>query len=118
MNMIAQKPVQQKPQREAKDPAYLGKVRALPCCVCVAFGLFQTSITEAHHTIFKRFGTLKTPDRQAIPLCQCHHQGLRFDRDKTKLAIHRSHDAWVAAYGPDTDYIAATQDAILETNEG
>lgn len=111
--MIAQKPVQQKPQREVKDPAYLVKVRALKCCICVAFGFRQTSETEAHHTIFERFGTLRTPDRQAIPLCQCHHQGLRFDRDKTKLAIHQGQATWVAAYGPDTDYIAATQDQIL-----
>lgn len=95
-----------------RDPQYLSDLHQLSCCVCDAFGLTQTSPTEAHHVICGRFGNLRTPDRMAIPLCMCHHQGLRFDRDKSKLAIHNSKEEWVAEYGPDYDYITATQDRM------
>ncbi len=103
-------PKQGKP---AKDAKYLAGVRNLPCVICEAFGFHQTSPTTVHHTICGRYSGGKTPDRQAIPLCDCHHQGLRFDRDRTKLAIHNGKDSWVEAYGKDTGYIAATQDRIL-----
>lgn len=95
-----------------KDPQYLSDLHRLPCCVCDAFGLTQTSPTEAHHVICGRYGNHKTPDRMAIPLCQCHHQGLRFDRDASKLAIHQGKQSWAAKYGPDYEYIAATQDRM------
>lgn len=95
------------------DREYLHAIHQLPCCVCEAFGFVQASPTEAHHTICGRYGNKRTPDRQAIPLCMCHHQGLRHDRDRSKLAIHQGKESWVKAYGPDTDYIAATQDKIL-----
>ncbi|MFG6573173.1 hypothetical protein ACGYLO_16390 [Sulfitobacter sp. 1A13353] len=95
-----------------EDAEYLRKVRALPCCICTNFGMIQTSPTDAHHTKSGRHGKERTPDRQAIPLCKCHHQGLRFDRDKSKHAFHQGQATWEALYGPDTDYIAATQDAI------
>ena len=96
-----------------RDPEYLAALHGLPCVICEAFGMVQTSPTEAHHTICGRFSGRKTPDRQAIALCKCHHQGLRHDRDRTKLAIHRGKESWCAEYGPDTDYIAITQDKIL-----
>lgn len=95
------------------DRDYIAAIHNEPCCICEAFGFVQTSPTDAHHTICGRYGHLRTPDKQAIPLCKCHHQGLRFDRDKSKLAIHQGKESWVEAYGPDTDYIAATQDRIM-----
>lgn len=95
-----------------KDPQYLSDLHKLPCCVCDACGLTQTSPTEAHHVICERFSNQKTPDRMAIPLCMDHHQGLRGDRDKSKLAIHQGKESWVAEYGPDYDYIAVTQDKM------
>ena len=100
------------PKREKKtaDAWYLGEVRKLPCCVCVAFGMEQTSQTTAHHIFHDRFEGRKTPDRQAIPLCDGHHQG---DRDTSKLAIHRAKEEWRELYGPDHEFTAATQDAIL-----
>ncbi|MBM1556701.1 DUF968 domain-containing protein [Sulfitobacter mediterraneus] len=106
---------EQKAEKPAKDRDYLRKVRALPCCICSNFGMMQTSPTDAHHTKSGRYGNEKTPDRQAIPLCKCHHQGLRFDRDKTKVAFHQAQETWEGLYGPDTDYIAATQDAVEMT---
>jgi len=36
-----------------------------------------------------------------------------FDRDTSKLAIHRGKETWVAVHGEDTDYIDATQRKIL-----
>lgn len=106
---ITNRPAYQKTGKPAKDPAYLRKVRQLPCCICEAWGMVQTSETTAHHWIMGRGGWLKTPDRQAIPLCDGHHQGTF---DTSKIALHREPLAWKAAYGPDTDYIAPTQDKI------
>ena len=102
-----------KPIKQDKDPAYLTQVRGLPCCICEAFGFEQTSRTTAHHTICGRFSQSKTPDFEAIPLCDCHHQGMRYDRDRAKLAIHRGKESWEAAYGADTDYIDATFNKIM-----
>lgn len=90
--------------------AYLAAIHELPCCICRAYGEPQLSPTQAHHTICGRFSQKRTPDRQAIPLCEGHHQGLW---DDSKIAIHKGKRTWVEAYGPDTDYIAATQDKIL-----
>lgn len=95
-------------------PDYLAAVRQLPCCICAAWGMPQLTPTTAHHVICGRYGQRKTPDIMAVPLCDGHHQG---QWDTTKLAIHRDRDAWVAAYGPDTDWIAATQDALAHLLE-
>jgi hypothetical protein len=99
----------QKPPKAKKDPAYLRAVRALPCVICDADGERQNSPTTAHHWTMGRGSTRKTPDGQAIPLCDGHHQGT-FDTSKT--AIHREPQAWRDAYGEDCDYIAVTQDKI------
>ena len=88
---------------------YLSAIHQLPCVVCDAFGEPQSSPTQAHHTICGRYSARKTPDKQAIPLCEGHHQGM-FDTSKT--AIHRGKKSWVSKYGPDTDYIAVTQDRL------
>ncbi|MGB1216142.1 MAG: Ref family recombination enhancement nuclease [Pikeienuella sp.] len=113
MNQITpREPLGQKVSRPAKNPEYLRKVKLLPCCICSNFGMMQTSPTDAHHSKSGRFGARKTPDEMTIPLCKCHHQGLRFDRDKTKVAFHQSQAEWERLYGPDYDYIPATQDAV------
>lgn len=88
------------------------KVHLLRCCICENFGMLQTSPTNAHHPKSGRYGNLREDDNLCIPLCECHHQGLRFDRDKTKVAYHQDQTKWERLHGPDTDYIAATQDAI------
>lgn len=113
MTLMFPKPIKQpKARPDGKDPAYLAKVRDLPCCICQAFGMVQRTETTAHHWIYKRpIPNQKTPDGQAIPLCDCHHQGL-LGVSPERLAIHKGLETWVAAYGPDTDYIATTQDAV------
>lgn len=91
------------------DPAYLSRVRELPCCICEAFGEPQRSPTQAHHPIHGRFSQRRTPDRMAIPLCEGHHQG---QFDTTKIALHREPEAWREAYGEDHEWIAPTQDKL------
>jgi len=49
------------------------------------------------------------PDIMAVPLCEGHHQGLF---DTSKLALHRAPSEWRNKYGPDTDWIAPTQDRL------
>lgn len=90
--------------RLGDDPAYLAAVRALPCCICAGWGISQTTPTEAHHAICGRYSQHKAPDRMAIPLCRDHHTGPQ--------GIHTQRAQWIASYGPDTNYIAATQDRV------
>lgn len=98
-----------KSPRADDRPDYLAAVRALPCCICGTWGMQQYSHTTAHHPICGRYSQRKVADVLAIPLCDGHHQG---NFDGSKIAIHRERAAWVAAYGPDTDWIAGTQDQL------
>lgn len=98
-----------KPEKLAKNPGYLARVRGRPCCICDAFGEQQLSPTAAHHPIHGRYSTRKRPDITAIPLCEGHHQGLL---DTSKVAVHLRPDEWREIYGEDTDWIAPTQDAL------
>lgn len=112
---FARQPLGLKQPRAKGRPDYLAAVRELPCVICRAFGEPQLSPTTVHHPICGRYSQRKRPDVAAIPLCDGHHQG---QWDKSKLAIHQNKSAWVAAYGPDTDYIAITQDRLAHLLEG
>lgn len=103
------RPIYQKRGKPKRDPAYLAAVRQLPCVICQSFGETQNSPTTAHHWIMGRGGNEKTPDQEAIPLCEGHHQG---DFDTTKISIHRQPGAWREVYGEDREYVAVTQDEI------
>ncbi len=109
MNLMNKPPAGQKQPKEGRDPAYLVRVRELPCCICEGFGERQASPTQAHHPIHGRGSTRKVPDRMAIPICEGHHLG---DFDTSKIALHRDPDMWKEAYGLDHEYIAATQDRL------
>ena len=85
-NLANKPPVGLKKSKKKSDKKYLDYIRSLPCCVCQAFGEPQLSPTTAHHTIHDRFSGAKRSDREAIPLCDGHHQGLW---DSSKLAIHK-----------------------------
>ena len=106
---IPRRPIYEKPAKVGPNLAYLALVRQLPCCVCERFGMRQMSPTAAHHPIHGRYGNEKVPDTDAIPLCEGHHQG---SWDTSKIAIHRGQESWEAAYGPDTDYVAATRERV------
>lgn len=107
---------QAKPARASKrqrrgevDASWLADVRRLPCVICEAWGYRQTTQTEAHHPICGRHSQERVPDREALPLCDGHHQG---NFDTAKIAIHRDRTLWVDTYGSDREYIAITQDAV------
>ena len=100
----------QKPAKAKARPDYLAAVRELPCAICANWGFPQQSTTAAHHVICGRYGQRKTPDIMAIPLCWNHHQG--------PDGIHTRREWWVEQFGPDTDFIAATQDALAHLLEG
>ena len=99
-----------KQPRAAKNPAYLAAVAAMPCWICYEHDLPQDGRSHAHHTICGRFSQHKTPDEQSIPLCWLHHQG--------PDGIHTRKEWWVASFGPDTDFIARTQDALRHLLQG
>lgn len=102
MNITGKKPLGLKKAKPSKDKNYLQWLREQPCCVCSRFGEIQHSPTQAHHCIHDRFGTEKRPDREAIPLCEGHHQGLW---DRTKIALHQNPRRWRETYGPDWSYV-------------
>ena len=104
MSLAGFRPLGLKAPKAAKDPAYLARVRELPCCICEAFGEAQTTPTAAHHVIMGRFSQRKTPDRMAVPLCYEHHQGGK--------GIHTAPQWWADTYGNDFDFTAKTQDAL------
>jgi hypothetical protein len=114
MNLTS-RPIYTKSPKARPNPAYLAKVRELPCIICQSFGLPQNSPTQAHHVIHQRGSFRKVPDEMSIPLCEGHHQGLM---DTSKVAVHHQPSRWQRLYGPDTDWIARTQDAIerMEAN--
>lgn len=109
MNLANKPPLGLKEPKAKPDPAYLDRVRGLPCCICEAFGFQQLSPTEAHHVIHDRHSTERTPDRMAIPLCRGHHLG---DFDTSKLALHRHPQLWRDMFGADHEWTAPTQDKL------
>lgn len=113
MNIVPQRPIYQKTGKSAKDTAYLRSVKRLQCVICTSFGMQQNSPTEAHHVKSGRFGSLKTPDRMAIPLCHSHHNKLRpYPGDEDKIGFHNAQATWESLYGEDHLYSAVTQDRI------
>lgn len=100
-NLLNQKPIGLKRRRLKKDKRRLEFIRNQRCCICEKFGLVQLSITQAHHVIMGRYGTRKSPDKLAIPLCEGHHQG---NFDKSKVAIHREPKRWRELFGEDYNY--------------
>lgn len=110
MSLMDKPPRGLKTPKPKPDPWYLAEVRRLPCCICLAYGEQQLSATTAHHPICDRHSLERVPDREAIPLCDGHHQGTF---DTSKIAIHKERAEWVVKYGSDREYIAQTQDMIL-----
>lgn len=97
------KPTPRKAITEA-ERHYLRCIKRLSCALCGCIPC------DAHHTICGRYSQSKTPHWHAIPLCDRHHQGLW---DTRGPAIHKERTAWVdLAGGPDTQFIAETQDRI------
>lgn len=96
-----------KPAKAKPDPAYLAKVRQLPCVCC------GRQPVEAHHCrdmpmanergLYRRIpgAGMKSADTDTIPLCPFHH---------TMFHLHRSE--FHAEYGKDYGFIAQTRAAV------
>ena len=106
------KPRKQLRAKPKKVDPWLAKVAELPCIICHEFGEQQLSRTTVHHWIMDRGSNRRTPHKQALPLCDGHHQG---DHDTSKVAIHREPKLWREKYGADHEYSAWVQDIIEGT---
>ena len=100
-NLAKRPPLGLKFKEKKQDSKYLDYIRSLPCIICQEHHELQNSVTTAHHPIHDRFSSRKTPDRDAIPLCEGHHQGLW---DLSKISIHKEPQLWRIKYGPDHSY--------------
>ncbi|WP_116082045.1 Ref family recombination enhancement nuclease [Tropicimonas sp. IMCC34011] len=96
----------QKARQSAEGKAgqeHMARVAALPCVICVEWGMVQQSRTTVHHCIHGRYSRRRAPDTMTLPLCEGHHTG---DLDTSKLALHREPAAWKSLYGSDTDWLS------------
>lgn len=107
MNLTGKPPLGLKDGASGKDAEYLRRVRKLPCVICEAYGMPQLTPTEAHHCKHGRYSQAKSPDRMAIPLCAGHHRG-----GNGIIGVESNRQAWERLYGPDTSWIAVTQDKL------
>lgn len=65
---------------------HMSKVRALPCLICEALNMRQSTPTEAHHIRTGVPMARKAPDECTVPLCREHHTG--------RTGIHGDRSAW------------------------
>lgn len=90
------------PKRQ-RDPAYLGLVAELPCCVCPLKNQAQQYRTEVHHKLVRGMG-IRASDYETMPLCiECHRTG------KFGEAVHNGTKSFEARYGTQDDHIRETQ---------
>lgn len=64
--------------RKYRDKKYLKYIRTMPCSIC------GSNKSEPHH-IFGSYGSIKTSDYTAIPLCREHHNIEHQLSDKEKM---------------------------------
>lgn len=78
-----------RPRSEAES-SYLGRVKQLPCVLCLALGLRQESPTDAHHVRVEQGGAQRAMDWLAAALChgRCHQgtHGIHGDRSLLRQA--------------------------------
>lgn len=112
MSKVSKKRKEYRASKAGKDGlAYMGLVKALPCCVCGRPGP-----SDAHHCKSKPYADQQNPytqepcagrksgDLDTIPLCKsCHTDG--------PLAYHNGAETWEARNGPDFYYIPETRAA-------
>lgn len=72
------------------ESAYLGRVKALRCVLCVRLQMSQESVTDAHHPRTGQGGAQRAPDWLAAALChdRCHQgpRGLHGDKSLLRQA--------------------------------
>ncbi len=87
-----------------KDEAYLEWLRGRRCVVCIAWGLSQSTPTEAAHVGARGLGQ-KCDDREALPMCESHHR-------TGKLAHHVLGKWFWVNHGIDRDEALAAMHAL------
>lgn len=109
MSNLTGQPVYAKPAKVKPDPAYLARVRDLPCVCCGQLPV------EAHHCrdlpdygergLYERVpgAAMKSSDRDAIPLCPHHHRMFHGDRAE----FHEQ-------FGRDYGFIGPTRAAVSD----
>ena len=113
MNLMSKGPLGLKEPIPAADPKHLARVRELPCVICWEWGMIQNAPTEAHHCKSGRYGSRRTSDLMAIPLCHSHHNKLRSYRgDEEKVGFHNAQSTWESLYGADTNWISWVENRI------
>ena len=141
MNLTGRGPMGQKKPKPAKKPrkgikqvsakraahkasqagqdgiAHMGKVKRLPCAVCVSMGRVQRSPTEVHHVKSGRYGSARESDMRVLPICHSHHNKLRpYPGDEDVIGFHNAQATWEAMHGPDHGFLdwVADQVAMLD----
>lgn len=88
-----------------KNRQHLSRIHDLPCVLCKALGVEQTTRTEAHHARTGEGMAQRAPDVLAIAICTEHHTGRR--------GIHGDRSALRQAKVDELDLLALTLEAIL-----
>lgn len=83
-----------------EDPAYLGRVAALPCAAAGELGACLGPV-QAHHRITGRVrrqpvkgGDRRAHDHDALPICTGHHDALHGSRGAFRTMGRRQLEAW------------------------
>jgi Recombination enhancement, RecA-dependent nuclease len=85
--------------RRLDDPAWIKRVKALPCCVCDS-----QPPSEAHHIRDGSVGTgQKAGDQETIPLCPEHHR-----TGGRNIAFHAGPRTWERLFGTQRELLAET----------
>lgn len=99
-----------KPAKVKPDPAYLDKVRALPCVCCGAMlgndaHHCQDKPPFTDHGLYQRLPSAarRSGDHDAIPLCPNHHR-----------MFHLRRSEFHAQFGVDYQYIATTRATLSD----
>ncbi len=93
-----------KPGR-VEDPAYLSRVRNLPCVVCVMTNWDQTTPTEVHHIRDGVGMGQKAGDHEVVALCSWHHR-------TGWNAFHANPAMFKWLYGTERHLLALTLEAL------
>ena len=80
------------------EKCHMNACHKVPCVICTHYGMKQTSPTQAHHWIMGRGQQTRTPNDEAIAICEGHHQGFI---DTSKVAVHKEPKLWREMYGRD-----------------
>lgn len=92
-----------------KDPKRLAAIHDLPCVICLAKGLKQTTRTIAHHKIGMGLGK-KASDVLTCAICENHHN--KSEKGIHIMPLHEFEEEFFTQ-----DELIALTDKLLEKNK-